>query len=82
MTGYANWQSDEVESLVFVGSTPTSVTELVPWSSGEDAWPTSRKRMVRLHPGSLISEQDGLMVQREGIAFAWRKSEFDSRWVH
>ena len=37
MTGYANWQSDEVESLVFVGSTPTSVTELVPWSSGEDA---------------------------------------------
>ena len=26
MTGYANWQSDEVESLVPVGSTPTSVT--------------------------------------------------------
>jgi hypothetical protein len=26
MTRYANWQSDEVESLVFVGSTPTLVT--------------------------------------------------------
>ena len=26
MTEYANWQSDEVESLVPVGSTPTSVT--------------------------------------------------------
>lgn len=23
MTRYANWQSDEVEGLVFVGSTPT-----------------------------------------------------------
>ena len=30
MTGYANWQSDEVESLVFVGSTPTSVTDIDP----------------------------------------------------
>ena len=26
MTRYANWQSDEVESLVIVGSTPTLVT--------------------------------------------------------
>jgi hypothetical protein len=26
-TGYANWHSDEVESLVPVGSSPTSVTE-------------------------------------------------------
>src|SRR5262245_16016767 len=26
MTGYANWQSGEVENLVPVGSTPTSVT--------------------------------------------------------
>ena len=26
MTGYANWFSGEVESLVPVGSTPTSVT--------------------------------------------------------
>ena len=30
MTGYANWHSGEVESLVPVGSTPTSVTELAP----------------------------------------------------
>ena len=27
MTGYANWHSGEVESLVPVGSTPTSVTD-------------------------------------------------------
>jgi hypothetical protein len=26
MTRYANWKSGEVESLVFVGSTPTLVT--------------------------------------------------------
>src|SRR5438067_4339896 len=26
---------------------------MVPWSSGEDAWLTSRKAMVRVHPGSL-----------------------------
>ena len=52
MTRYANWQSGEVESLVFVGSTPTLVT-LIPWSNGEDAWPTARKVMVQFHPGSL-----------------------------
>ena len=39
----------------FVGSTPTSVTDnLIPWSNGEDTWPTSRKVMVRFHPGSLV----------------------------
>jgi hypothetical protein len=27
MTRYANWKSGEVESLVFVGSTPTLVTD-------------------------------------------------------
>ena len=27
LAGYANWQSGEVESLVPVGSTPTSVTD-------------------------------------------------------
>jgi hypothetical protein len=26
---------------------------LIPWSNGKDAWPTSRKVMVRFHPGSL-----------------------------
>ncbi len=26
--------------------------------------------------------QNGLMVQRDDTALAWRKSEFDSRWVH
>ena len=34
LTGYANWQSDEVESLVIVGSTPT--WSLNPWSNGSD----------------------------------------------
>lgn len=41
---YANRQSGQVESLVMsVGSTPTSAT-LIPWSSGNDSWPTPRKR--------------------------------------
>jgi hypothetical protein len=54
MTGYANWQSDEVESLVPVGSTPASVTEnLIPWSNGEDACVICRKVMVRFQPGLL-----------------------------
>src|SRR5690349_7738811 len=39
VTGYANWHSGEVESLVPVGSSPTSVTEnTIPWSNGKDAW--------------------------------------------
>ncbi len=37
----------------FVGSTPTSVTRMIPWSSGEDAWMTPRKSLVRFQPGSL-----------------------------
>jgi hypothetical protein len=32
----------------------TPLEIMVPWSSGEDAWPTSRKPMVRFHPGPLI----------------------------
>jgi hypothetical protein len=57
MTEYANWQSDEVESLVPVGSTPTSVTDsLILWSNGKGAWVTTRKVMVRFHPRSLRCE--------------------------
>src|SRR5208283_4617793 len=55
MTGYANWHSGEVESLVPVGSSPTSVTDnnTIPWSKGKDAWVTTRKVLVRFQPGSL-----------------------------
>ncbi len=57
-TGYANWHSGEVESLVPVGSTPTSVTDnMIPWSNGEGAWVTTRKAVVRLHPGSLVEKR-------------------------
>ena len=36
------------------GFDATSATDdSIPWSNGEDAWPTSRKVMVRFHPGSL-----------------------------
>ncbi len=35
LAGYANRQSGEVESLVIVGSTPTSVThKTIAWSNG------------------------------------------------
>jgi hypothetical protein len=37
----------------FVSSTLTSATRTIPWSNGEDAWMTTRKKMVQLHPGSL-----------------------------
>ena len=37
-----------------VGSIPTLVTT-IPWSNGYDAWVTTRRAMVRLHPGSLWS---------------------------
>ena len=78
MTGYANWQSDEVESLVPVGSIPTSVTDsLIPWSNGEDTWATSRKVMVRLHPGSL--RRNGLYVLRLHAAVVRRKTGFNSQ---
>ena len=36
-----------------VGSSPTSVTGMIPWSNGKDAWVTTRKVLVRFHPGSL-----------------------------
>ena len=46
-TGYANRQSDEVESLVnlWVRRPPRSLT--IAWSSGKDAWVTTRRSMVR-----------------------------------
>ncbi len=55
-TEYANWHSGEVESLVPVGSSPTSVTDkiTIPWSKGKDAWATTRKVLVRFQPGSLM----------------------------
>src|SRR4026207_2204028 len=28
------------------------------------------------------TERNGLMVQRDDTALAWRRSGFDSRWVH
>ena len=74
MTGYANWQSDEVESLVPVGSTPTSVTDnLIPWSNGKGAWVTTRKVMVRFHPGSLYCDWSvgAVAARRLGKAEDW-----------
>ncbi len=47
---YANWYSDQVENLMSVGSNPTRATgnrrrmKNVPWSSGNDASLTKRKR--------------------------------------
>jgi hypothetical protein len=41
---YANRQSEQVESLYSVGSTPTLATGTVPSSNGSDTWLTSRRR--------------------------------------
>ena len=40
----------------YVSSILTPVTGMIPWSNGEDAWVTTRKVMVQLHPGSLCEE--------------------------
>ncbi len=50
---YANGKASRPRTCDGVGSTPTLATSLIPWSSGEDAWLTSRRAMVRVHPGSL-----------------------------
>jgi hypothetical protein len=48
MARYANWHSDQAESLMSVGSTPTRATQsskaTVPWSNGNDTSLTKRKR--------------------------------------
>lgn len=46
----------------FVGSTPTSVTDEIPWSSGKDAWMTPRRTVVRFYPGSLIRRSVGVVA--------------------
>ena len=46
----------------FVGSTPTLVTDMIPWSNGEDACVTCRRVMVRFHPGSLTRRSVGVPV--------------------
>jgi hypothetical protein len=55
----------------------------------EDMDGSSNGKMPRLHRGDRGSiprpvhwNANGLMVQRDDTALAWRKSEFDSRWVH
>ena len=72
-TGYANRQSGHGPirpSMAdrcpgrgdFVGSTPTSVTDAIPWSSGKDAWMTPRRTVVRFYPGSLIRRSVGVVA--------------------
>ena len=60
-----------------MGSTPTLVTDdMIPWSNGEDAWPTSRKVQVRFLPGSLTT---GLQVLWPHAAVVRRKTGFNPR---
>ncbi len=56
-TRYANRQSGHVESvaILWVRLPLWSLTNTIPWSNGEDAWPTSRKVLVRFQPGSLLT---------------------------
>ncbi len=50
-TGYANWQSDEVESLVILWVRRPPRSHEIPWSNSNDAWVTTRKVIGRLDPG-------------------------------
>ncbi len=56
-TRYANRQSGHVEgvAILWVRLPLWSLTNTIPWSNGEDAWPTSRKVLVRFQPGSLLT---------------------------
>ena len=61
MTGYANWQSGEVESLVFVGSTPTSVT------ASEDDPVVQRQRRLGDNQESAGSIPAGITGVEDGL---------------
>ena len=81
-TGYANWHSGEVESLVPVGSSPTSVTGMIPWSSGNDAWADSReddgsspsgitRRSVGVSAAHLLGKEEDRVRLPDGPLVGW-----------
>ena len=82
-------QSGQVESLMFVGSTPTLANhEIGPVVQRQRRLAYIQETVVRLHPGSLAVERcsaahnDGPVVQWEDACLASKRSGFDSRWVH
>ena len=75
-TGYANWQSGEVESLVtlWVRLPPRSLT--IPWSNGDDTCATCRRRWfdsIRDH------SIHGLQVHRQHTSVVRTRTGFNSR---
>ena len=76
MTGYANWQSDQVESLVilWVRLPPRSLTT-IPWSNGDDTCVTCRRRWFN----SIRDHSKGLQVFWQHTAVVRRKTGFNSR---
>src|SRR5262245_15957608 len=96
MAGCANWHSGQVESLMFVGSTPTPVTWTEDWRLGTGDWGhgTSELRsgLENRFQRGLISrptpvrirppQLNGLLVQREDAGLARWKSGFESPAVH
>ena len=87
MARYANWHSDQAESLMSVGSNPTRATRrgtefAVPWSNGDDTSLTKRKRgFDSLRDDSVKSrmKHDGPRVRRRHPFLVRRGTEFDSR---
>jgi hypothetical protein len=84
---YANWHSDQAESLMCAGSTPARATPLetvlvVPWSNGNDTSLTKRKRgFDSLRDDSVICsiQHSGPRVRRRHPFLVRRGTEFDSR---
>ena len=69
MAEYVNRQSGQVESLVRDCGFDSHLGYCkVPWSSGDDSWPTSRQRWFES-----IRDHSGLLVQQEGAGSARRK---------
>ena len=84
MARYANWHSDQAESLMSVGSNPTRATcsskLIVPWSNGDDTSLTKRKRgFDSLRDDSMAKTSDGPRVCWRHASVVRRGTEFDSR---
>ena len=70
MAGYANWHSGQVESLMFVGSTPTLVT--AEWTGvGSQRGLISRSTPVRIRPpqldGPVVEWKDAPLIRGRAV---------------
>jgi hypothetical protein len=79
--GYANWHSGQVESLMFVGSTPTLVT--AEWTGvGFQHGLISRLTPVRIRPPQLVGDFGDACTKGGETALQADWGGFDSHRLH